>query len=269
MGDFMSIKQFIDEWEQSNDDIELAQIKEYWEIRADEFNNSKKSNYEEIVRLLDEVGIIDNSYNILDIGCGPGKLSLKIASKVNSITGIDISENMIHHARRNAKEKKIDNVHFKVASWEEIELKNEGWEKKFDVVIASMTPGIKDLKTLKKMIEGSKRYCILSSYVHRRDLRNEIEEYIGEKKKDDSNSKIYYVFNILWNLGYFPEIRYKDIDITNEYTYDKALEIYGVQFSAEGEKKKKIEEFLKMKTNKEGMVVQKYQAKIAWMLWKV
>ena len=265
----MSIEQFVDEWEESNDDMELAKIKEYWEIRADEFNNKDKSNYDEIVRFMDEVGIINNSYNILDIGCGPGKLSLQVSSRVKSITGIDISENMIYHARENAKQKKIDNTHFKVASWEEIDLKNEGWEKKFDVVIASMTPGIKSFETLNKMIEGSKKYCFLSSYVHRRDLRNEIEEYIGEKKKDDSNSKIYYVFNILWKLGYFPEIRYKDIDITNEFTYDKALEIYLVQFSAEGEKKKKIEEFLQMKTNMDGMVVQKYQAKIAWMSWQV
>ena len=265
----MRVQQFVSEWEEINENLQLAQIKEYWEVRADEFNEKDKSNYEEIVRLLDELGIIDNSYDILDIGCGPGKLSLYISSKVNSITGIDISEKMICHARANAKKEQFDNTQFKVASWEEINLKSEGWEKKFDVVIASMTPGIKDFNTLKKMIEGSKKYCCLSSYVHRRDLRNEIEEYIGEKKKDDSNSKIYYVFNILWKLGYFPEIRYKDIHIANEYTYDKALEIYTVQFCAQGEKKKKIQEFLQKRVNNKGMIVQKYQAKIAWMLWRV
>lgn len=264
----MSLEQFIQEWEHSKENIELQQIKQYWEVRADEFNAHKSSNYDDIVKFLNKRGIIKANDDILDIGCGPGKLSLEISQQVHSIVGIDISENMIHHAKDNAKKINSPNAHFKVASWEEINLKKEGWIKKFDFVIASMTPGIKDFQTLEKMNQASKRYCLLTSYVSRRDLRNEIEDYLVEKKKPESKDKIYYAFNILWELGYFPEIMYRDIHVVNEYTYEKALEIYVTQFSATGEKQKKIQEFLQTKRNKDGMVVLKYYAKIGWLLWE-
>ena len=160
----MRVQQFVSEWEEINENLQLAQIKEYWEVRADEFNEKDKSNYEEIVRLLDELGIIDNSYDILDIGCGPGKLSLYISSKVNSITGIDISEKMICHARANAKKEQFDNTQFKVASWEEINLKSEGWEKKFDVVIGSSTMSFPFGKLYKVFLEGKSAIPYLDNF---------------------------------------------------------------------------------------------------------
>ncbi|WP_152805843.1 class I SAM-dependent methyltransferase [Alkalibaculum sporogenes] len=263
----MSLERFIDEWEASKKDSELSQIKDYWEVRADEFNDHDKSNYDDIIPLFEERGIVKSNYDILDIGCGPGKLSINIAKKVRSITGIDISEKMVKHAEENAEYVNLKNTSFKVASWQEINLREESFHKKFDVVIASMTPGINSYDTLSKMLDASKNHCFLSSYVYRKDLRNEIEDHLAEKSKESQKNKIYYVFNILWELGYFPELLYKDVDVTNVYTYEKAVEIYITEFLAEGYKKKKIEEFLLSKTNDEGMVVQKYSAKVAWMLW--
>ncbi len=59
------------------------------------------------------------SGNILDIGTGPGRLPIEIAKEVDSVqvVGIDISEDMVKIAKKNAQEAGLgDKVKFKVAS---------------------------------------------------------------------------------------------------------------------------------------------------------
>ena len=48
----------------------------------------------------------------LDFGCGVGRLSLPLASRFETVTGVDISEPMVVAARRRAEEAGIANVRF-------------------------------------------------------------------------------------------------------------------------------------------------------------
>ena len=59
------------------------------------------------------------SGNILDIGTGPGRLPIEIAKQVDNVqvVGIDISEDMVKIAKKNAEEAEVgDRVKFKVGS---------------------------------------------------------------------------------------------------------------------------------------------------------
>lgn len=49
---------------------------------------------------------------ILDVACGTGSLSLAMAEKVSSVSGIDLSEEMTGLARRSADRRGIKNVSF-------------------------------------------------------------------------------------------------------------------------------------------------------------
>ena len=46
--------------------------------------------------------------NILDLGCGPGLYSEKLAQKGHNVTGVDFSTNSIAYANKEAKKKKLD-----------------------------------------------------------------------------------------------------------------------------------------------------------------
>jgi SAM-dependent methyltransferase len=46
--------------------------------------------------------------SVLDAGCGTGAISLAVAVYGNKVTGIDLAENMVAHARQNAREAGVD-----------------------------------------------------------------------------------------------------------------------------------------------------------------
>jgi ubiquinone/menaquinone biosynthesis C-methylase UbiE len=85
---------------------------------------------------------------ILDIACGGGVLSLKIAEKGCEVHGIEISEDAINSAKRLAEREKIA-CEFEVGSAEDLPYQ-DGY---FDKVVCSSSrePFKNDLKALKEM----------------------------------------------------------------------------------------------------------------------
>jgi len=75
---------------------------------------------------------IKRSDTVLDIGCGSGMVTRKIAEKVGCrVIGVDRSEDCIQHANKRSKNKK--NIKFVVGSMENLPF----MDNKFDVIIAS------------------------------------------------------------------------------------------------------------------------------------
>lgn len=50
--------------------------------------------------------------NVLDFGCGTGRLSLALSSYGEQVTGVDVSEAMLTEAEKNKREQNISNVTF-------------------------------------------------------------------------------------------------------------------------------------------------------------
>ena len=55
--------------------------------------------------------VTDNS-TLLDVGCGPGALALRLSAKCQSVLGLDRSKKMIAYARRKLAKKGLTNVNF-------------------------------------------------------------------------------------------------------------------------------------------------------------
>lgn len=56
--------------------------------------------------------LIESGSDVLDIGCGTGRLALKLSEKCRSVTGIDLSYKNISTAERTRILKKADNISF-------------------------------------------------------------------------------------------------------------------------------------------------------------
>ena len=74
---------------------------------------------------------ISSSHKVLDVGCGTGRLTLKLAGKVDHITGIDPSLQRIEVARRKLTKMDLRNVTFELGSSDDI---GRYGENVFDVV---------------------------------------------------------------------------------------------------------------------------------------
>ena len=73
---------------------------------------------------------ISNDKTLLDVACGAGQTAIPAAKQGINVTGIDIAENLIEHARKRADEARL-NMRLDVGDAEDLPYEN----KSFDVVI--------------------------------------------------------------------------------------------------------------------------------------
>lgn len=272
----MEIIDFNKLWSQSSEDE--SKIRDYWDMRAEEFNNNvfpKQGNQKNstIVDLLLSKGMLDKNMEVLDIGCGPGKYSIEFSRVAKKVTGIDISPKMISFANENSKKIGATNADFMLMPWGQLDLDKQKWTKKYDLVFASNCPGINSSENLMKMVKASKGYCFLSCFANRTDnIKDEFNRVVlGQSTNSRGNNKIYYIFNILWQLGFYPEICYQDFKWENEWTLEKAIRVCSLQFGKNIEDgtllKKKGEKYLAGEV-KNGIIKESISSKVAWIYWK-
>lgn len=75
---------------------------------------------------------LESDMRLLDVGCGPGSISLDFAGMVSDVVGIDGADAAIERARREASRRGVDTVEFRVADAYQLPFENAS----FDVVHA-------------------------------------------------------------------------------------------------------------------------------------
>jgi 2-polyprenyl-3-methyl-5-hydroxy-6-metoxy-1,4-benzoquinol methylase len=96
---------------------------------------------------LQEVGFIEQEINfdktkqVLDIGCGTGRHSLELAKRGYTVTGIDLSESQLQHAR-----KKVSEVGVRV-QFERQDARNLKFNHEFDVALILCEGGFALMET--------------------------------------------------------------------------------------------------------------------------
>ncbi len=273
----MDIQYFTRLWNEGK--AAKASGQSFWNNRAEEFNKlvtqgSPDERILKIVGFLSHMSLLTQNSSVLDIGCGPGRFAVEFAKQSTDVTGLDISDKMLGYAVKNAEAANLANTSFKKLNWDEVNLEDYGWNKRFDLVTAINSPGIHDRITLEKMIAASKEYCFLSNFVDRIDsvqdiLRTEILKL--EDVRFYSNT-IYSIFNILWLTGYYPGIAYVDTDRETVRTVEEACVYYGTLFETENysgnQKNDLIRSYLE-EISVNGYVMEKVRTKTAWIYWKV
>lgn len=273
----MDISYFKRLWNEGK--VTKAPGKSYWDNRAAEFNKSVNpgnpdTRTKQIIEFLLYNNLLAKNSRVLDIGCGPGRFAVEFAKQTTAVTGLDISDKMLDYAVKNAKAANLTNTSFNNLNWDEVNLEEYGWNKRFDLVTAINSPGIHDLLTLKKMIAASKGYCFLSNFVDRADSVQDIlrTEILKLKEVRFYSNTVYSILNILWLTGYYPSIAYVDTDREHIRTIEEAYVYYGTLFETENysdvEKNYLIRSYLE-DISSDGLVRERVQTKTAWIYWKV
>ena len=234
----MNIEEFEKIMQRDDKEEKEEDLEKIWDSKSEWFfkrTEKKQENFSDrlIFKIVKEKKLLNENSKVLDIGCGTGRHLLEFSKSTSHITGTDISSRMLDYAKE--KLKNVNEAKFIHGNW----MKNFTKEKEFDLVFASMTPAI----------------------------REEIEKMLGRKlNKLHSNHKeyTYGLWNIVWNLGYFPEI-YLDKYISET---EKTVIDYMEQIIYTDDEENKIIEFLKGK-EKNGKIMSKEYIIKAVILWDV
>ena len=242
---------------------------EFFKKSANDFSERIKLNDYEFGRksteMLDE--IIDDNFEVLEIGTGPGTLTVPLAKKVKKITGIEFAERNIKNLKSNLKENNLSNVEIINKRWEEIEdAKIKG---KFDLVVCShFLWQIKNIdELLKRMENASKRYCSIIQPCGRDELIKEIFEKISNQKytgqfEPDAD---YFAYVILREWGRLVSVKYFD------YTFERNLKeqvrniaaFIGRFYEVDTVLEKRIKDYL-LEISEDGIYREENKAAVLW-----
>lgn len=220
--------------------MELSVIKSKW-------TNPMKAGTEEGVKAWDsvaydyvhkEITFENNSFlqlmeskidlspdmSVLDVGCGAGAYSIALAPRVGKAVGVDFSPKMIELAKDLAAKTGISNAEFYQCDWYKCD--GSDYKGKYDVVFAHTTPAVADYDTFMKMAEAAKKYCFICKPTRRTDMvLDKLSEMAG-RKPHGSDDSIAYMFDILWEMGFEPEITYEKTTWCNEKDLETAKPWY-------------------------------------------
>ena len=252
---------------------------DFWNKRAPSFNRRtrRKSADEQRQRLMEHLAHkagLDHTSAVLDIGCGPGAQSLEMAPFVNRVEGFDLAPNMIELAKANAVEDNCPNASFRVLDWQAADIENLGWRGQFELVLASRTPAVNNLATLQKMIAASSSACCMITHVQmRHSVRDQLKGLLPWNEQKERMARSFFcAFNMLFLMGYYPEVEYFDRAWESEATVEDAELMHLNYFSSMmtisedviAQMRKKLESM-----SRNGLIQEKVESKLAVMFWKI
>lgn len=195
---------------------------DFFKKTAQGFSMRIKSNDYEFGRkttgILSE--ILADNFEVLEIGTGPGTLTIPLSKRVKSIVGIEFSKINAKNLKTNLEEDKLDNVEIVNKDWHEVD--DDEIKGKFDLVVCShFLWQVDDVeRLLERMENASKKYCAVIQPCGRDEIVKEMFERLSNKKytgqfEPDAD---YFAYVILREWGRLVNVRYLD------YIHERNLE---------------------------------------------
>ncbi len=85
-----------------------GRMAEFWNKRSENYANNlgkdnRKKRTDEILKFLEEASFSPEGSRVLDLGCGPGTLSLPLSRLGAEVTALDISSGMLNRLKDTVK----------------------------------------------------------------------------------------------------------------------------------------------------------------------
>jgi len=272
------LEYWVTAWERASDHQIQRKI-ELWNNRAEGYakntvSRENRGRQRAVFEFLESSGVRVTGGKILDVGCGPGNYAIPLAREAEYVWALEPASRMLEILTKRASDQGISNITCINRPWEDIDIDGEGWSGKFDLVFASMTPGVNDKETLSKVIRASKGYCYVSKFAGPR--RNNLQEKLWQQVFGgiwaETSMDIIYPFNIVYAMGYFPALRFLHTQWVNEESVEDTVQKLQDWISGYTETTSAILHEIKAVVDSEavnGVVREKVEATVGMMIWKV
>ena len=275
------INNLLECWKKATDNVLIqdeGRMAEFWNKRSVNYANNiekdnRKKRTDEILEFLKESGFNPEGSRVLDIGCGPGTLSLPLSKLGAEVTALDISSGMLNRLKDAVKEESLP-IDIIECSWWTADIDLLGFRNEYDLVIASMTPAIRDIEDFDTMMACSKNLCYYSNFLRRdedrayREIRSSI---LGEKSENTMNGIIYqFMYHYLSGYSHSHRIshsKWKE-ELTWKEAADQAIEFIGRGRDFDNETKKRIMDYYK-NASPDGIYRSESDVYTGMMVWKV
>lgn len=252
-----------------------------WDKRAEGFAKRTSSpeavaRKKKILSMLTTAGALRPGAKILDIGAGPGNWAIPMMEAGAEVTALEPSEGMVTQLREKMAEKGIpqDRIGIDQRRWQDVDVEKEGMIGQYDLVFASMSPGVRDPETLDKAMKASRGFCYLSTFSGGgwRSCYNDMWMEITGKELEASSWDFIYPFTYVYSLGYRPQTDFNVWSHDRKEPIDEAVQ--NILFFVEGgtditpELREKLEAYV-IQHAVDGVFHQKQTICQGVMLWQV
>jgi Methylase involved in ubiquinone/menaquinone biosynthesis len=223
------------------------------------------------IERLSALGAITPDTVVLDIGSGTGAYTLALAKKCKTIYALDSSLGMQKVLLEKAEKVGIKNVISIIDDWKSVSLDAL---PKFDLVLSSLNTGINDDKSLIKMNRVSSGFCCyVTAYgAAQNPVRSDIQKLVfGRELKKAGGNDIIHPFNIIYGLGYRPELTYAPCEWSKHEAPDAALEAICREFARYGlieeALRERLRSYIMSRLNERGLLSQSQKSTVGIMIW--
>jgi SAM-dependent methyltransferase len=226
---------WINEWEKDKSNDTYAVHKgfstpQYWDKASVSYDKTKKEvqnrRLDKTLGLLKQKNLLFEGMKVLEIGCGTGLLAMALAQQGAQVTALDFSQGMLDRFQERLSLDLADKITILSGDWHGIDIKDRGWEKKFDLVIAFMSPGVATAESFFKMMACSKNGCAIRGWAARRQhpILTDLWEKIMDAALDDKPQSILYKINLLFSMGLFPDIVFDTVEWDQKISLDQEVD---------------------------------------------
>lgn len=172
-----------------------------WDLKAKSFSGrNRNSEYSDLV--LAQLPL-EEGQTVLDIGSGPGTLSLPIAQRVSAVTALDFSNGMLNTLNSIAEKENITNIKTVQCAWED-DWNSQGISP-HDIAIASRSMGVRDLDSaLLKINQYATKFVFICDRIGATPF--DAEAFKAINRPFLAGPDYIYTINCLYSLGIFPNI---------------------------------------------------------------
>ncbi len=274
---------WISEWEndKKNDTYKVHKgfsTSAYWDKVASTYNQNKDEvknrRLEKTLSFLKKSNLLFKGMKVLDIGCGTGMTALGLAKLGAQVTALDFSKGMLEKFRKDIPRDIRSNISILHEDWHKIDIGLNGWENRFDLVIAFMSPGVASPDAFFKMMGCSKNGCAIRGWAAKRNhpILSTLWEKIMQTHLDDKPQSILYKINLLFSLGIFPEITFDSIEwdqtttVKEEFSQQMAF-FKKVSDKSHSELEKIIYPYIESQS-KDNYIIRRHKGLTATAVWK-
>ncbi|MCF7758529.1 methyltransferase domain-containing protein [Paenibacillus xylanexedens] len=185
--------------------VNIEEAFERWarDYHKQSFTEEGKQRSERIMGWIENQGVEFAGLSILDIGAASGIFTIPFAEKGASVTAVEPSELLISLMKETIPPALESNIEIVNERYEEISIKDKGWEKKYDFAFASMCPAMSDWETIEQAINCARKYVYISSMAGQKEhtLMDELKDILGVTSSYKAGD-MGYIQQLLYLKGY-------------------------------------------------------------------